>query len=272
MFIAPSGADQLVRYKVIVSALAVLILGGSFLYVSTLNLRLEHFTEAVGNVLIPSALIALVYEMYLRRSVVGEMRGEVTDILQREFSTIGQLRERGLQYIYPDFPSLDVHQGFRSAQKRIRILANWFPNIIEIEQWVADALRNGCEAVEIALLDPDSLRGHALNRNHDLGFADPDFVSREIRSTLTELDRFFAGEGLAEKVSLRLHESTPTHILFAWDDIVLVGTYLTRVQALQGPFIQLSGKQPSIGALFLSNFDRIFTHASRRATSGGTDT
>src|SRR5437879_5912448 len=117
----------------------------------------------------------------------------------------------GFKAIHSAFPLDHIVRSFKSARTRVLIFANWFPNAIQIERSVVAAARNGSE-VQIMLLNPAST--HAKDRSRDLGYRDPDSVSHEIVGSLKELSRFVESEGVVDRVYVRLHDFTPTYLLF----------------------------------------------------------
>jgi hypothetical protein len=166
--------------------------------------------------------------------------------------------ETGFKAIFPAFPLDHVVSCFETARTRVLIFANWFPNAIQIEHSVVAAARNGAE-VQIMLLNPES--AHAKDRSHDLGYREPDTVSQEIIGSLKELARFVENEGVADRVHVRLHDFTPTHILFGWQDAILLGVYLVTVHALQGPFIEFAVRNSLMGQALLDDFEKKWASA-----------
>jgi len=164
----------------------------------------------------------------------------------------------GFKAAYSTFPLDHVVKCFRTARTRVLIFANWFPNTIQIEQSVVAAARNGSE-VQIMLLNPEST--HAQIRSHDLGYRDSDSVSHEIVGTLKELSRFVEKEGIVDRIHVRLHDFTPTYLLFGWHDAVLFGVYLATVHALQGPFMEFGVQDSPMGQALLKDFEKKWASA-----------
>jgi hypothetical protein len=108
------------------------------------------------------------------------------------------------------------------------------------------------------LLNPKS--AHAKDRSRDLGYRDPDSVSHEIVGSLKELSRFVENEGVVDRVYVRLHDFTPTYILFGWHDAILFGVYLATVHALQGPFMEFVRNSP-MGQALLEDFEKKWASA-----------
>ena len=164
----------------------------------------------------------------------------------------------GINAIHSAFPLDHVVRHFETARTRVLIFANWFPNTIQIEQSVVAAARNGSE-VQIMLLNPEST--HAKDRARDLGYQDSDRVSHEIVGSLKELSRFVDNEGVVNRVHVRLHDFTPTYILFGWHETLLLGVYLVTVHALQGPFIEFGVRNSPIGKPLLEDFEKKWASA-----------
>jgi hypothetical protein len=163
----------------------------------------------------------------------------------------------GFKATYSTFPLDHVVRSFETARTKVLIFANWFPNAIQIEHSIVAAARNGSE-VQIMLLNPKSV--HAKYRSRDLGYRDFDSVSNEIVGSLKEFSRFVENEGVADRVYIRLHDFTPTYILFGWHDAILLGIYLATAHALQGPFMELARDSP-MGQALLEDFEKKWASA-----------
>lgn len=171
----------------------------------------------------------------------------------------------GFKATYPVFPLDHVVRSFETTRTRVLIFANWFPNTIQIEHSIVAAARNGCE-VQIMLLNPES--AHAKDRSRDLGYRDSDSVSHEIVGSLKELSRFVENEGVVDRVYVRLHDFTPTYILFGWHDAILLGLYLATVHALQGPFMEF-GRNSLMGQALLQDFEKKWASAQPYQLAAG---
>lgn len=174
----------------------------------------------------------------------------------------------GFKSIYSTFPLDHVVRCFETARTRVFVLANWFPNTIQIEHSIVTAARNGSE-VKVMLLNPES--PHAKDRARDLGYGDLDSVSHEILGSLKELSRFVENEGVVDRVYVRLHDFTPTYILFGWHDTILVGFYLVTVHVLQGPFIELGVQNSPLAKALLDDFEKKWGSAQPHSLGGTRD-
>jgi hypothetical protein len=216
--------------------------------------------ELLGTVLVPAALVTFLFELFLRETLMREMRSELALSLRNELGIWRQAEKAGFVRAHAGFPLEYVRNGLETAGTQIRILANWLPDPIQIEHSLQKALDRGT-GVQIVLLDPDS--PHAKARGRDLGYVDAEAVPKEIRSSIAELARFVEDAPAIRKIDLRLHGQTPTHILFAWDNRLVCGIFLFGVHALQGSFLEFSVEESGIARDLIVHFDKLRGHSKQ---------
>jgi hypothetical protein len=253
---------SLVRHRATILLLLILLLGIGFLWGSTRfhGGSTSKVFELLGAVLVPAALVTFLFELFLRETLMREMRSELALSLRNELGVWRHAEKAGFVRAHEGFPLEYVRNGLETAATQIRILANWLPDPIQIEHALKTALQRGIP-VQIVLLDPES--PHAKARGRDLGYIDADAVPKEIRSSIAELARFVEEAPAMQNIDLRLHAQTPTHILFAWDNRLVCGIFLLGVHALQGSFLEFSVKHSGIGRDLVVHFDKLRSHAKQ---------
>lgn len=247
---------SLIKHRAVIVLLFLLLTGIAFLWISTRpDIGPEgKFFELLGTVLVPAALVTFLFELFLRASLLREMRSEMALSLRKELGAWREIEQTGFVRVHGRFPLEHVTSNIEKAETNIRILANWLPDPIQLERSLKTALQAG-RTVQVILMDPESPQARA--RGEDLGFSDTGAVPKEIRSSIAELARFAEKEPSIQKLELYLHRRTPSHLLFAWDTTVVVGVYLIGVHSLQGPFLEFSVESAGIGHELIANFDRL---------------
>ena len=113
--------------------------------------------------------------------------------------------------------------------------------------------------VQILLLDPDSPL--ADQRGVDLNFADRSRVAHDIRTSVGELMQHCQEERVQDRVEIRLYaNTTPTLIMFAYDETVLFSPYL-RKHAMHCHFFELRTTEGGYARELDAFFDDVWTHA-----------
>ena len=224
----------------------------------------NEFLGLLGSVLLPAALVTFLFELFVRTTVLAEVRSELALSVRNELGVWWKMERPGFAAVHPSFPIQYVTENISKARHRVLILANWLPDPIQLEKSLASAINNGAD-VQVILLDPES--PHARDRGRDLESIDTQIVAKEIRASIGELARFSQDARAVKMIDLRLHGRLPTHILFAWDETVLFSTYLLGVHALQASFLEFVVRPSGIAAELIANFEKLRTSARPIALS-----
>lgn len=164
----------------------IFAIGGLFIYFGSEN----HFIRDLGIALVPVGLIALVYEIFLRRNFLTEMRNEFSEAFYFHFESFDQITKAGLVRIHKTFPTNNVAEAFSTTNK-IRILQTWIPDVVSLfghlERNREKLKENINFEIKILMLELDS--EFAKVRSKELGFSEQS-VSKQIDICLDWLARF----------------------------------------------------------------------------------
>lgn len=233
-----SETSSLFLSKATIAALLILVLGLLFLVVPRLFDFSEKWIELskqIANVLIPSGLIAAIYEFLLRRTFLREMQEQLREALLAAFGSVETLNTAGVVNIHPFLANDFIANKFANASRSIKILQTWMGNYTVIQGSLEVAAKAG-RKIEILLLYPWSAQ--AIARSHDLSWANPDDVSTEIESNLKQLNLLCIANELSN-IELHLYRATPIMTLYWYDEICYMGLFWRKKPAIGRPQLEI---------------------------------
>jgi hypothetical protein len=219
---------------------------------------LKEYLNLLGIALVPSGVISLIYEYMLRETFLREMRSQLLDSLQSEFSPLFAIKDAGIQALHDEFPADDIVEGISNAQIYIKIFTTWIPIIEKIERPFLNAAKRGCK-IKILILNPDS--PFAKSRSNDLGFASDTYVQGQINNGLDELVRYCSQNHILGKVDIRLYDSTPTLFFIAYDDTFIFCPYFKNKMGIHTWQIEVKGVNSFLVKSLTEHFDAIWKTA-----------
>jgi hypothetical protein len=214
----------------------------------------KAIVEHLGLVFVPSGLMALVYEVMLRRTFLDEIREQFSMSLGEHFRTIDRLHGAGVKDVHEALPDAVINAKLENASRSISILQTWIPNLLQIERSLAKAIERRCR-VRILLLDPES--AHADARNADLGYIDRNTIRHSIELNLKQLVCFHAEVG--DTFEVRLYSGTPVLSIYACDDTRFLGFYWRKRRSSQGPQFEVHGGASLMGLEADRHFEDLWT-------------
>ncbi len=244
--------------NILISALVVAVVGLCLLFVPTAIGLIAPWPEmfrTLGAVLLPSGIIGLIYDVFLRKALMGKIRSELREIIQSENKTVMQLASSGIDTVYPTFPGDEVAEEFAQSSKLVRVLQTWIPDLSHIERGILQASRRGAKA-QILLLDPES--AHCTHRGCDIGYPDELYVSKAIKANLGEMERFIVANGIVEAVEIRLYDSTPTISIYSCDRFSFIGWFWMAQQCVQGACLKINRKGEVLAPSFDAHFEALW--------------
>jgi Domain of unknown function (DUF5919) len=251
------------RQKSTIVVLSIVLAGIILLFLSTVSWIAQPYSEflsRLGTILVPAGAVSFISDYSLRQTFLKEMRSHLAEAVRDEFSLLSEMRESGIQRIHREFSVDQIVRGFSAAQNCILILTTWLPNVVSMENTFPDAIKRGCR---IQILFLHSKSDFAMYRGKDLGYTEEESVGREIVATLAELSRFCNENDVFNNVEIRLYkDTTPTLVLFIYDDTFVFSPYFKRKMGLQSPQIEVKGTASLLGMMLKEHFDDIWKTAT----------
>lgn len=193
----------------------------------------------VSEILVKRAFIEDVTEIIVSVLTGDKFKRVIEGSLNSVYEEREQFHEAGLQRIHESLNLGLLKNRFNTAAT-IRILQTWtaFDNRIRVEIEKA-ASREGCEAVEVLLLDPYSdqvpYRARALVAQQGMG-GGPLVARGNIMADLDALCRL-------NKVKVRVYDAAPIIAMFEFDSIKLIGIYWTGRYTINGPQLEIASSE-----------------------------
>jgi hypothetical protein len=251
---------QLNKYKLGIVALGIVVIGMVLIVIPHLihsDSPAMQILEHLGLVFAPSGLMALVYEVMLRRTFLDEVREQFSLSLGEHFRMIDRLQAAGVRDVHESLPDALISREFENATQSICILQTWIPNLLQIERSLSKVIARGCR-IRILLLDPNSIQAEA--RNEDLGYVDRNTIRHSIELNLKQLASFHTEVG--DALEVRLYRGTPVLSLYACDDTRFLGFYWRKRRSSQGPQFEIRGRSSLMALEADRHFEDLWAHSS----------
>jgi tetratricopeptide (TPR) repeat protein len=174
----------------------------------------------------------------------------------------------GIGLAYENLTKVDLTGELGSATRSIRILSNWVGVLAEVGDTLVRKAREGC-SVQVLILQHTA--DYARMRSVELGWP-ADEVPRQIEGELRRLNALLghADDDLRSSLQVRAFDSRPPVCMFAYDDVRLIGIFWPRLDAMNGPFIRVSGNgggkstTPPLAAIADDQFNRLWAAPSTK--------
>jgi hypothetical protein len=193
------------------------------------------------------------------RTVVESAMGKiVAGAVDTQVRLADLTRRYGSFGLEEKFSSESFVQAAAKAEKRSRIsiLNTFLPNITDIADSLTDALDRG---VEIRILVLRRTCREVKYRAETLGLR-RDQVVQQIEQTLDHIESEIYARARAEnrsRLMVRVFECWPPFAMYGTDEQIMVGYYLHRELAVNGPQLMLSPGHKSFGK-FKEQFNNIW--------------
>jgi hypothetical protein len=246
--------------KATIAALLILVAGLLFLVVPTLFDLSEKWiglSKQIANVLIPSGLIAAVYEFLLRRTFLKEMQEQLKEALLAAFGSVESLRSAGVIDIHSSLANDFLAKKFTNASRLIRILQTWMGNYTLIQDSLEVAAKAG-RKIEILLLYPWSAQASA--RSHDLGWTSADDVSPRIEGDIKQLNLLCMENNLSN-IELHLYYAAPIMTLYWYDEICYMGLFWRKKAAINKPQLEIRMSNSYFGDEIAAHFNDLWKNS-----------
>jgi hypothetical protein len=250
------------QYRVFIVSIFSILIGVILLFVSvqlqSMNEQISDFLSLLGTIFIPSGLIALVNEYFLRQSFKNEMREELRSALSTQFSALSEMELIGIKKVYQTLPQQHIVELTSQAKKKVSILQTWIPDIQLLENSFSTAVDNGA-SIQILLLDPQS--EFIKQRSLDLGYKDSQTGTKNVEANLAELERISVQHDIDKKLSCRVYNVLPSMHIYIIDDVIFLGFFWHGVPSKLGICLEISGTTSHFGSQALIEFERVWSIA-----------
>ncbi|MDX6530155.1 MAG: hypothetical protein QOH41_2445 [Blastocatellia bacterium] len=250
---APTETKDLLFSKATIAALMVFVLGLLLLVIPSLlgySGNWVSVPKQIASVLIPSGLIATIYEFLLRRTFLKEMQEQLEKALRAAFGSFEGLNAAGVMGIHPTLSNDFIADNFANASESIRILQTWMGNYTLIQDSLEKAAKAG-RTIEILLTHPRSAQSAA--RSSDLGWTKEDDVSPKIEGDIKQLNHLCMAQNLSN-IKLHLYTATPVMTLYWYDDTCYLGLFWRKRPAIRNPQVEIRMKNSYFGDQIRAHF------------------
>lgn len=166
---------QLFSSKALLTILIVLAAGAGFIalsFIPFLPSLVSHLLSELGRALSASAVVAIAYEYYLRRSFFGILHIQGQALVKQLVPMVRQLTSLGIVAVHPNRDVIDWRELIRNARTEIKILGTslgYWANIPDVTGAFQEAKSNSCD---IKLLAQDPTSEFAKERGREIGVYD----------------------------------------------------------------------------------------------------
>lgn len=251
------------QYKVFILSLSTILIGIILLYGSVAlqsNPQTAEFLQLLGTIFVPSGVISLANEYFLRESFKTDMKEELKSTLEDQFRKLQSIETSGIKEIHSTLPQDMIVDITSKATTRVRILQTWIPDLQVFEMAIANAAHSGAE-FQILILNPDS--SFAYQRALDLGYKDGNIGKQSIRTNILDLERITTSHSISEKIEVRIYNQLPSVHMYSVDEISFVGFFWHGVPSKLGYGFEVVGSESGIGLKLHQEFDRIWKIADK---------
>lgn len=211
----------------------------------------QELLETTAFSLIPSSIIALLYEYSIRKNFVIELNDQISSVIDKQFESVRNTREFGIKKCISKLSESDLNSIIEESDTQIRIVKNWMPKLFSIEESLLEAVKRGAK-VEICLTSPDSefstYRSECLGKNNDA-------VRDYTKATLKELKEYIKKHAIEKSVEVRLSNRYVPISIHQADNTVIFGIMWEGMLANHNPMIVVSGYDKIL-------FKKIKTHSN----------
>lgn len=214
----------------------------------------------IGAVLLATSILHLAYEHILRqqyeidmlKSLKKAVKKELHDpknikalivAARKDYQSYRSFIKHGIVAVhYPDVSSEAIREHL-SKSSRIRILKTWFPESVQLETGLRNALENSSTSIELLLCDPelDLLRIRSLSAGEG-----PNEGTHRVIRALELLYKLRCGsmqscfeDGEKCTCKIGLYKTWPGSPIIWCDDLIYLGYYFVGKSSLQNPWIEV---------------------------------
>lgn len=218
----------------------------------------ERFT-ILGTALLPTGLIGLINEYFLKRDLVRGVQAELETFLQENSERVSTALSRRA-VICDANPTEGIAHAFSEAHESILLLNNWMPDFDGLKRGIQDALSRRVK-IKILLMDPQCK--FAVTRATEIGMARPAEIAAFLQVELDNICSFLQ-QGGAETAELRVFDSMPAMPAYATESEVFIGWYFKGKRAIACPVIHVRGRRSPLREELQRSFDLVWSQPGTR--------
>jgi hypothetical protein len=168
---------ELLALRVTLTILAILLFGGSLIGLSQLSSvpsLASGLMGELGRALCASAVVALAYEYYLRRSFDSILRIQAQGLAHQLVPVMGQLSGLGIAGVHANRDAIDWRRLIRDATDKVKIIGTslgYWASLPDIADAFQTAKRRPSCKIQLLAQEPSGTA--AGQRGKDIGVYDP---------------------------------------------------------------------------------------------------
>lgn len=197
----------------------------------------DHLFRDVAVTLSAISVISLIYENWLRKKFVDEMRTTVESVIRKQMpSQYKNVKNSGVEDIYENLDKGKIKRALKSFHNgEIRILKIFMSDMDDFEQTLLEAIENRNCTVKILLLDPNqksAIEARAIAVPHNTHEAYVSHINMNLsvaRSIYKKLSK-----EKKDKFEVKLHKSFIATSIIGYGETMIVGFYLQGRIATEG--------------------------------------
>lgn len=244
------------KYRTIILALFLFIIGTGLIIISE-YLKNHYFlgdiSSQLGSAILTSGIIGLLYEFYLRNSMINQMGTLIDQKIENSSPYTKNLKSSGITDTYHEFPE-EIYGAVQRETSSIKILHTYISNHAMFTKKLLKASRNGA-TIKILLLAPDSeyaiQRGNSLHKN----------FPREIINCFESIFEY-SKKNKIKNIEIRFYNEAPSMCIYSTSTDIYQGQFWAHQLVTHGPIIKIR----AANAFYAKNIEDHFNEIWKTAT------
>jgi hypothetical protein len=249
--------NGVLAYKVAIIGYTIFLAGIGLIIIPRLlsvSSDVQTITEALGTALVPSGIISLVTEHFLRRDVAEQMSSLFDDYI------LGHMEElyrssQNIARLHDANPTAEISEAFSNAKLEILLFNGWIPDFEGLQRGLRAAIQKGVK-VKVLLLHPESKL--TAQRASEIGIQKAERQSVYTSIDLDNLSRFMEDAGGRSCVEIRLYDELMVAPIYATESEMYIGWFYKARRAVAGPVVRISSANVSLYAAMRDSFFRVW--------------
>lgn len=225
----------------------------------------KHLLRDVAVTVSAISSISLVYEFWLRKKFVEEMRQTVDDVIREQMpSRYSNMRDSGIVDAYERLDREKLIRRFKNLRgTTIRIHKIFMLDLDDFESVFIDVIKNRDCEVEIMLLNPES-KASIEKRVLAVPYRKFETYVSHINMNIEVAESIYRKlpEDKRSKFRLRLHDSFVGVSMIGWKGELIVGLYLQGRSATDGTQLKVTGESHFFYHELLDHFEKEWEKAT----------
>lgn len=218
--------------------------------------ELGSVLQVLGAALVPSGVISLVTEYFIRKDVMDQMADFFDGFLLGHLDDI-HLAGQGIGFIHDSNPTAEICQEFSRARRQILMYNGWIPDIEGLHRGLREAIQRNV-GVNILLLNPESKLSSM--RAAEIGLANPERQRDYTAIDLENLTEFIDRVGGRQCVEIRLFDELTVAPIYATEEKMYVGWFYKARRAVTGPVVKVHGANAPLSIAMRESFSHVWNN------------